>query len=365
VPAAASGFRTIQDCPKDLEALPVQPNLAVRGTAGSGGEPMLDLRRRQFITLMGGAAAAWPLAARAQRAKTNRIGWLVFGTSELGPIDQTLRDALAQRGFVQGRNIDVVFRYANVDPTRLPELARELAAQQPDLLMGLGGDVIGALVLASNGTPVVGGVSDNPVRAGIALTFARPGKVFTGVTFLTDEMAAKRMELLKEVATTAKRVAVVWNPQHLDDEMSFARRAAETLGIALTSHALSNSAETDETLRAARASGAEAIFVVPSRTTSIAAGKIAQFGREHRLPVIGAWREFVDAGCLVSYGPNRKFEAKRIAGYVEKIIAGEKPEDLPIETPTKFELVINLNTAKALGLEIPPTVLARADEVIE
>jgi putative tryptophan/tyrosine transport system substrate-binding protein len=259
----------------------------------------------------------------------------------------------------------VTFRYANADATRLPELARELAAQKPDLLIGVGGDVVRALVDASNGTPVVGGVSDNPVRAGIALALARPGKVFTGVTFLTDEMAAKRMELLNEVASTARRVAIVWNPQHLDDEMLFARRAAETLGISLTSHPLSKLAEADATLREAGASGAEALFVIPSRTTNIAADKIAQFGREYRLPVIAAWREFVDAGCLLSYGPSRKFEAKRIAGYVEKIIAGEKPEDLPIETPTKFELVINLKTAKALGLDLPPILLARADEVIE
>lgn len=118
-------------------------------------------------------------------------------------------------------------------------------------------------------------------------------------------------------------------------------------------------------MREAGASGAEALFVIPSRTTNIAAGKIAQFGREYRLPVIAAWREFVDAGCLLSYGPNRKFEATRIAGYVEKVIAGGKPEGLPIETPTKFELVINLKTAKALGLEMPPTLIARADEVIE
>ena len=147
--------------------------------------------------------------------------------------------------------------------------------------------------------------------------------------------------------------------------MLFARRAAEPLGISLTSHPLSKIAEADVTLRDAGASGAEALFVIPSRTTNIAAGKIAHFGREYRLPVIAAWREFVDAGCLVSYGPSRKFEAKRIAGYVEKIIAGEKPEDLPIETPTKFELVINLKTAKALGLDLPPMLLARADEVIE
>jgi putative ABC transport system substrate-binding protein len=131
------------------------------------------VRRREFITLLG--AAVWPLAARAQqRAKISRIDWLVFDTSELGPIDKTLRDALAQRGFVQGRNIDVTFRYANAAPTRLPELARELAAQNPDLLIGVGGDVVQALVDASKGIPVVGGVSDNPVRSGIAITLARP-----------------------------------------------------------------------------------------------------------------------------------------------------------------------------------------------
>jgi putative ABC transport system substrate-binding protein len=290
----------------------------------------------------------------------------VFGTSELGPIDKTLRDALAHRGFVHGHNIDVMFRYANAAPTRLPELARELAAQKPEVLIGIGGDVVRALIAASKGsTPVVGGVSENPVRAGFVVSLARPGKTFTGVTFLTDEMAAKRMELLNEVAPTARRVAVVLNPQHLDDEMLFARRAAETLGIALTSHPLSNVAEVDATLREAGASGAEGLFVIPSRTTNAAASKIGQFGREYRLPVITAWREFVDDGCLLSYGPSRKFEAKRIAGYVERILAGEKPENLPVETPTKFELVINLKTAKALSLQISPTLLARADEVIE
>jgi ABC-type uncharacterized transport system substrate-binding protein len=323
------------------------------------------MERRTFIAALG-SAAVWPLAAFAQqRVKVHRIGWLVFGGSELGPIDQTLKDALAQRGYVQGRNIDVTFRYADSVPTRLPVLARELAEQEPDLLIGVGGDVVQALVDASHGSPVVGGVSDNPVRSGVALTFAKPGRVFTGVTFLTDEMAAKRMEFLNEVAPAARRVAVIWNPQHLDDEISFARRAAETLGIGLTSHPLSQVAEVGATLSQASASGAEAIFVIPSRTTSTAAGKIAQFGREYRLPVIAAWREFVDAGCLLSYGPSRKFEARRIAGYVDRIITGEKPENLPIETPTKFELVINLKTAKAIGLTVPPTLLSRADEVIE
>jgi putative tryptophan/tyrosine transport system substrate-binding protein len=245
-------------------------------------------------------------------------------------------------------------------------LAGELAAQRPDVLIGLGGDVVRALVDASKGAiPVVGGVSDNPVRSGLAVTFARPGKNFTGLTFLTDELAAKRMELLNEVAPAARRVAVVWNPQHLDDEILFARRAADLLGIGITSHPLSNVAEAETALRNAGASGAESLFVIPSRMTILTAAKIADFGRTHRLPVVAAWREFVDRGCLLSYGPSRIFEAKRLAGYVEKILGGEKPETLPIEAPTKFELVINVKTAKSLGVEVPAALLARADEVIE
>ena len=323
------------------------------------------MKRRTFIAALG-SAAAWPVVARAQQlAKIHRIGWLVFGSADLGPIDKTLWDALAQRGLVHGRNIEVTFRYANAVTARLPELAGELAAQKPDLLIGVGELVVQALVDASNGTPVVGGVSDNPVRAGLAFTLARPGKVFTGVTFLTDETAAKRMELLNEVAPAVRRIAVIWSPQHLDDEMVFARRAAEVLGIGLTSHPLSSEAEADATLSAAGASGVGAVYIIPSRTTQNVVEKIARFGREYRLPTMTAWREFVDAGCLLSYGPSRKFEAKRIAGYVERIINGEKPEQLPIETPTKFELVINLKTAKALGLEVPQSLLARADEVIE
>jgi len=214
---------------------------------------------------------------------------------------------------------------ANAEPTRLPELARELAAQKPDLLIGVGGDVVRALVDASNGTPVVGGVSDNPVRAGIALAFARAGKIFTGVTFLTDEMAAKRMELLNEVAATARRVAVVWNPQHLDDEMLFARRAAETLGISLTSHPLSKVAEADVTLREAGVSGAEALFVIPSRTTNIAAGKIAQFGREYRLPVIadGVNLSTPDALCHTAQAENSRLSVS--PGTWRKLSPGKSP----------------------------------------
>ena len=319
------------------------------------------MHRRKFLM----ALLVAPASAAAQNRRF-RIGWLVFGGVTLGPIDQSLKDALAQRDLVDGGNIEIIYRYANGVPARLAELAGELVAQKPDMLLGVGGDVIKALFEASKGgIPIVGGVSDNPIRAGIAASLARPGKNFTGVTFLTDEMAAKRIELLKEAAPNAKRVAALFNPLHLDDELTFARRGAESLGIDLTSHPISNVTDLDAALSAASASGADSLFVVASRLTNFLAAKISQHGQERRLPVIASWRESAASGALLSYGPSRIFEAKRLADYVEKVFKGARPGDLPIEQPEKFELVINLKTAKEIGLNIPESFLRRADHVIE
>jgi putative ABC transport system substrate-binding protein len=323
------------------------------------------MQRREFFAVIVGAVAAWPLAARAQKSSP-RIGWLVFGDAKLGPIDQSLKDALAQAGLLDGRNVEIVFRYANGMTDRLPELAADLVTQKPNLLLAVGGDVIKPLFEASHGSiPIVGGVSDSPMRAGIAVSLARPGKNFTGITFLTDEMAGKRIELLKEVAPNARRVAVIFNPLHFDDEVTFARRGAESLGIELTSHPINSVGDLDAALQGVSASGADSLLVISSRLTGIVAAKIARHGQEHRLPVIASWREFAESGALLSYGPSRIFEAKRLAGYVLKVLNGEKPADLPIEQPVKFELVINLKTAKAVGLTVPPSLLGRADEVIE
>src|SRR3954452_2904147 len=215
------------------------------------------MKRREFITIIGGAAAAWPLAVRAQKSPP-RIGWLGYGDSKLGPIDQSLKDALAQAGLLDGRNIQIVFRYANGKSDRLAELATELVEQKPNLLLAVGGDVIKPLFDASKGNiPIVGGVSDSPMRAGIADSLARPNKNFTGITFLTDEMAAKRVELLREVAPDARRLAVIFNPQHFDDEVTFARRGAKSLGIELTTHPINDVADLDPTLRGVGASGAD------------------------------------------------------------------------------------------------------------
>src|SRR4051794_27586172 len=326
----------------------------------------VSMQRREFIAVLGGMVTAWPFAVRAQKSLP-RIGWLVFGDAKkLGPVDQSLKDALAQAGLLDGRNIEIDFRYANGMPDRLAELATELVARTPNLLLAVGGDVIKPLFEASKGSiPIVGGVSDSPIRSGIAVSLARPSKNFTGITFLTDEMAAKRIELLKQVAPNVRKVAVIFNPQHFDDEVTFARRGAESLGLELTTHPINKIADLDTALQGVSSSGADGLLVISSRLTGVVASKIAQHGQERRLPVIASWREFADSGALLSYGPSRIFEAKRLVGYVQKVLNGERPADLPIEQPVKFELVINLKTANVLGLTVPASLLGGADEVIE
>ena len=212
------------------------------------------MQRREFMAVLAGMVAAWPLAVRAQKSLP-RIGWLVFGDAKkMGPVDQSLKDALAQAGLIDGRNVEIVFRYANGMPDRLAELATELAEQRPTLLLAVGGDVIKPLFEASKGSiPIVGGVSDSPIRSGIAVSLARPSKNFTGITFLTDEMAAKRIELLKQVAPNVRKVAVIFNPQHFDDEVTFARRGAESLDLELTTHPINKIADLDAALQGVEA----------------------------------------------------------------------------------------------------------------
>jgi putative tryptophan/tyrosine transport system substrate-binding protein len=323
------------------------------------------MRRRQFISLMAGAAASSVSSALAQKWLF-RIGWLAFGHDAQSQIDRSLKDALAQNGLLERKNIEIVYRFAKGSSTQLSPLASELADSKPDILVGIGGDVVTALFEASKGRiPIVGGVSDNPIRAGLATSLARPGKNFTGVTFLTDEMAAKRVELLKEAIPNAKRVAVIHNPQHLDDELVFAQRAAGSLAIQLLVHPIIHAEELDAALRVSVTNRADAVFVIASRLTNLLSAKLAQFGLNEKVPVIAAWREFAANGALLSYGPDRVLQAKTIAEYVQKVLNGAKPADLPIEQPTKFELVVNLKTARTIGLTINREVLARADDLID
>lgn len=322
------------------------------------------MSRRQFLGFMVGAAASLSLAKAQKRAF--QIGWLAFGHDAQNPIDRTLRDALAREGLTEGLELEIAYRFAEGRSAQLPVLANELVNAKPDVLVGIGGDVIKALFDASKGRiPIVGGVSDNPIKSGLAASLARPGKNFTGVTFLTDEMAAKRVEMLKEAVPDAKRVAVIHNPQHLDDELTFASRAALSLAIELSSHQITNSGELDNALREAAASKADAVFIVASRLTNLLSDRIARFGLVEKIPVVAPWREFTDRGALLSYGPDRILQAKRIATYIQKVLSGKNPAELPIEQPTRFELVVNLKTARAIGLNISREFLLRADDLVD
>ena len=197
--------------------------------------------------------------------------------------------------------------------------------------------------------------SEGPLGGGLVLEIA----------FHHDVAAHHHFAQGFAVARNRVHVAVIFNPQHFDDEVTFAQRGAESLGIKLTTHPINSAADLDPALRTASAQGTESLFIISSRLTGILAAEIAQYGQERRLPVIASWREFAASGALLSYGPSRVFEAKRLVGYVQKVLSGAKPADLPIEQPVKFELVINLKTAKALGLNVPLPLLDRADELIE
>lgn len=323
------------------------------------------MKRRRFIGLLA-AAAVFPASPMLAQKRQVQIGWLAFGQDAQTHIDQTLKDALNQNSLAERRTIEIVYRFAKGNSTQLAPLADELAALNPDILVGIGGDVIRALVDASRGRiPVVGGVSDNPIRAGLATSLARPDKNFTGVTYLTDEMAAKRVELLKDAIPGTNQVAVIHNPQHLDDEMAFAQRAAASLSIQLSAYPITQAGELDAALRGIAGEKTDAVFVIASRLTNLLSGRLAQFGVDARIPIIAAWREFVANGALLSYGPDRALQAKKIAEYVQKILNGAKPADLPIEQPTRFELVVNLKTARTIGLTISREVLLRADDLID
>jgi putative ABC transport system substrate-binding protein len=324
------------------------------------------MRRREFITLLGGAAVTWPLAARAQQpAKIPHLGVLLYSTPQADPQMESVRSGLRDLGYVEGRNLVVSYRYAEGKSERLPELAAELANLKPDVLLAIGGDVAPILVKATQIIPIVFAISADPVQLGLVASLARPGGNATGVTFLQDELASKRLELLKEAAPRISRVAFLWNPDHLDNEPREAQRAALSLNVQLQPVEVRGSSDFEGAFRAATEAGADALYVVSSRHTVLNIPRIVDFAAKNRLPLAGGWGAWAKAGGLLSYGPNVNDMARRAADYVDKILKGAKPADLPAQQPTKFELVINLKTAKALGLTVPPVLLTSADAVIE
>jgi len=319
--------------------------------------------RRTFIAAAG-AAAAWPFAVRAQR-KVPRLGVLLHSSPQSDPNLAAARRALQDLGYVEGRTITIDYRYAEGRAERLPALALELVALKPDVVFSLGGDVSVAAVRATRTIPVVFTSSADPVQLGFVESLARPGGNATGVTFLLDELASKRLELLKEAAPRLSQVAFLWSPDHIDNEPRVAERAASALGVQLLRLALHRPGDIEGALRAAADARAEALYVVSSRLTVGHLTAFTDFARAQRLPLAGGWGAWARAGGLLSYGPNLGVMIGRAVGYVDRILKGARPAELPVEQPTKFELAVNLKTAKALGLEVPLAMLARADEVIE
>ena len=327
---------------------------------------MFDMRRREFLSLLGGAAAAWPLAARAQQAaRVPRLGVLLLSTPQADPQMETARRALRDLGYVEGQNLAIEYRYAEGRPERLPDLAADLVRMKPDVVFSLGGDVTPAAVKATQTIPIVFTSSADPVQLGFVASLARPGGNATGITLLLDELASKRLELLKQAAPRVSRVGFLWNPDHVDNELPEAERAAASLRVELKPLTVRGPADFDGAFMAATQARIDALYVVSSRLTLQNLGRIVNFVAENRLPLAGGFGAWAKQHGLLSYGPNVEDMTRRAVAYIDRILKGTKPADLPVQQPTRFELVINLRTAKVLGLDVPLQLQQLADEVIE
>jgi putative ABC transport system substrate-binding protein len=326
----------------------------------------MDTRRRLLFALSAGALFA-PWAA-AQPAKVLRVGWISNDRgSANAPMFGAFREGLRDLGYVEGRNLIIDARWGEGSNERLEQLAVELVKSKPDVIVTQGGPATHPVIRAGATMPVVFGYSGDPVEAGVVSSLARPGRNFTGVTFLSFDLVGKRLELLKELMPGLKRLAILANPQHPGEqgELSASRAAGEALGLSFQYFQAENAAQLDDALAAMLKSRSEAMDVFPDALMVRNSERIAEFATKHLIPVISGWAQFAEGGNLMSYGPNLRDTYRRLATYVDKIAKGAKPADLPVELPGSIELVVNLRTAKALGIKIPQSILARADRVIE
>ncbi len=315
--------------------------------------------------LLGGAlaAVAAPRAAGAQRAV--RLGVLLFSDPGTDPNFRAVRERLRELGYVEGQNLVIEYRYAEGRPERLPELAADLVRAHPDVIFVLGGDVASFATRATETIPIVVSSSADPVQAKLVASLARPGGNITGVTFITSDIAGKRLQFLKEAAPRTSRLAVLWNPDHLDGELRETQVAAGPLGVQVLSLEVRAPADFEQAYQAAGAWKADAVSAIPSRATVRHRAAIVEFAAKQRFPLAGGWGLWAESGALLSYGPDVNLMVRRAVDYVDRIVKGAKPADLPVEQPTKLELILNLKTAKALGLTIPQSLLLRADRIIE
>jgi putative tryptophan/tyrosine transport system substrate-binding protein len=327
------------------------------------------MRRREFITLLGGAAAAWPLAAHAQQPKLPAIGWLSSATAE-GYAERLniFRDRLKETGFVEGQNLTIEYRWGDDRNDRLPALAADLVSMRVSVIVCGGGTPTAlAAKAATTVIPIVFVTQADPVRAGIVDNLNQPNGNITGIGSFTDQLITKRLELLAELVPNATTIGALLNPDNpvfqnrSKDLMAAARAVGRELRIVFAS----NASQLEKAFSSAVAQGIGALVVQADAVFLGHRDQIVTLASRSRLPAIYETRENVIAGGLVSYGPSVTERYRLLADYTAKILKGEKPQNLPVARDTQFDLIINLKTAKALGLTIPGTVLARANEVIE
>jgi putative ABC transport system substrate-binding protein len=297
--------------------------------------------------------------------RTYRVGVLVFSTPTADPNVPVFREALRAAGYVEGRNLALEFRYAEGKPERLKLLAEELAQLRPDLIYAIGGDVVPFAQRATRTIPIVGLMSLDPVRAGIVPNLAHPGGNLTGFTFLLSELAGKRLEFLREVMPKLSRVAIVWNPDHPDPDFKDTEAAASRFGIRLLPIEVRKPEELEGALAMVTRDRAEAMIVVSSRLMFLRQTQLLDFAAKGRIPLVTGFGSWVQDGALLSYGPNIDEIVRRSVIHVDKILRGAKAGDIPIEQPTRFELIISMRAARTLNLTVPQSLLARADRVLE
>jgi putative ABC transport system substrate-binding protein len=329
------------------------------------------MNRRKLIALLGAGAASLshPLCADAQpAAKLHRIGFLGNSTAALeanlvGPF----REGLRELGYEEGRNAVIEYRWAEGRYERLPALAAELVAGRVEVIVTAGTPATLAVKNATRTVPLVMVAVGDPVGTGIVASLARPGGNITGLSSIAPDLEGKRLELLREVVPGLSHVALLWNPANLFHVGSLrqAREAAQALRIRLQDLAITKSEEIDAAFAAVVKERPDALLLLADRVFLHNRVRLMNFATERRLPNVNAYRELVEAGGLMSYGPSYEDMHRRAAAYVDRILKGANPGDLPVEQPTKFTLIVNLKAAKVLGLDVPPTLTARADEVIE
>jgi putative ABC transport system substrate-binding protein len=332
---------------------------------------MSGLRRRDFVTLLGGAAASWPLAARAQQVERMRRIGLLMGVADdrEGQARVTaLKQGLQDLGWTEGRNIQIETRFAGADAGRMRADAAELVALAPDVIVGNTTPVVQALRQATSSIPIVMAAVNDPVEQGLVSSLAHPGGNITGFMFIDFQMVGKWLEMLKEAAPGVARAVLMFNPDTSPHYYVYLRSfeaEPRSIAVEVTAAPVRDTAEVEKVLAKLARDPGGGLIVPPDVFNAVHHPLVIRLAQQHRVPAVYAWRTSVAEGALMSYGPDPYDLFRRSASYVDRILKGAKPADLPVQQPTKFELAINLKTAKALGVQIPDTLLARADEVIE